>query len=117
MIRSGKNKMRIEVSKFIGKPICISASDAQKLYNFLAKAIKNNEHIELSFRGIDIIVSSFLNVSIGQLYGKYDDLKIAEHIKPVDIDSANKGLLDRVIDNAKKYYEHAETYDIAWSKI
>ena len=59
----------IRVSDIIGSPICVSTEDGQKLFDVICQAISDNVQLEVSFEGIELIISAFLNVAIGQIYG------------------------------------------------
>lgn len=65
--------MKIDVKKIINKPIAVSTDDAKKVKTEIIKAINMNEEIEVSFENIDMLISHFLNVSIGELYTEYKD--------------------------------------------
>ena len=106
----------IQVSEFIGKEFCVASEDAQKLFEYLQNALNLEEEVILSFKGISVIVSVFLNVAIGQLYGCFCEDKIKTYIKIKDLEQDDDELLHRVIENAKKYYANSKDYDEAWRK-
>ena len=61
-----------------------------------------------------MLISLFLNVAIGQLYGFFNEAKIRAQLKVECLSSDDMELLKRVVDNAKKYYSSQESYDKAW---
>ena len=62
------NYIKIKVTDLIGKRICISIKDAQKLFGKVDQLIKDEKQIIISFKDITIITACFLNIAIGQLY-------------------------------------------------
>ena len=60
--------MTIRVLDIIGKKIGISTEDGQKLNRAIIQHIQDGESVEVSFEGIDIVISHFLNEGIGKLY-------------------------------------------------
>ena len=106
----------IQVSELIGKEFCVSSEDAQKLFDYLKDAVNREEQITVSFKGISVIVSVFLNVAIGQLYGCFSETRIKAYITIKDLESDDEELLHRVIENAKEYYANSKQYDEAWDK-
>ncbi len=60
--------MKISVLDVIGKSIGISTDDGKKLNNVIVKEIRDGNSVEVSFEGIDMIISHFLNEGVGKLY-------------------------------------------------
>lgn len=59
----------LKVAEIIGKDIAIDGEvDGKKLFDEIKKAYKKGEKIQISFEGIKMVVSPFLNYSIGQFY-------------------------------------------------
>ncbi|MDR1285424.1 MAG: STAS-like domain-containing protein [Campylobacteraceae bacterium] len=59
----------ISVKKLIGKTICISTEDGAKLNQEIRNELeKEQDKVVISFEGIDLLISHFLNESIGKLY-------------------------------------------------
>jgi hypothetical protein len=63
----------ITVKDIINKPIAVSTDDAKKIQKEIENLINKNEKIEVSFENISMLISHFLNVSIGELYPIYKD--------------------------------------------
>jgi len=110
------NKITIKVADFIGSSICISAEDGQKVFKKIESMMKSGKHITISFENIKTLISLFLNVSIGQLYGIFSEEEIRSQVKVEGLSSDDLELLKRVVDNAKKYYANATGYDKAWKE-
>lgn len=107
---------RIKVSSLIGSQLCISAEDGQRLFDKIKYFIENRQTVAVSFEGVSMVISLFLNVSIGQLYGFFSEGAIREHLKVEGLCDDDIILLKQVVSNAKKYYANRKSYDEAWSE-
>jgi len=98
------------IQEVIDKNIAFSDEDAEKIYKILHESIKKGEKIELSFEGIDMLISRFLNVAIGRLYKEFSDwetLDIIIEYKELNFDD-KKLLLEKVIPTAKMHFSDIE---------
>jgi transcriptional regulator len=108
------DQIKIKVSDLIGGPLCISAKDGQKIFEKVEKLLKEGKQVTISFENVTMLISLFLNVSIGQLYGSFNEDEIRAKLKVEGLSPDDMELLKRVVDNAKKYYSNAQSYDDAW---
>ena len=104
----------IKITDFIGSPNCISAEDGQKVFGKIEALFKDGRSVILSFDRVKILISLFLNIAIGQLYGSFTEQEIRAKLKVQDLPGDDMELLQRVVDNAKKYYANQSQYDKAW---
>lgn len=102
--------MKIKVFDVIGTPITMSSEDGKKLFDVLYTNLKAGNTIELSFEGIEVIISHVLNESIGKLYEKFKDWDILDKaISYTEIESDDYELIiDTVIPTAKNHYSDVE---------
>ena len=95
----------IKIFDIIGKNIAISTDDGKKVFEVIKQEIESkNKDIVVSFEGIDMLISHFLNESIGELYKYFSKSKwdILDKIKYIDIDEDDLELLQKkVIPNYK----------------
>ena len=108
------HRITIKVVDFIGSHLCISAEDGQKVFDKILPLLQADKNITISFEHIDTIISLFLNVAIGQLYGSLSEEKIKALVKVEGLSMDDMELLKQVVDNAKKYYANPKSYDSAW---
>ena len=106
----------ISVFDIVGGPLCVSAEDGQLVHDKIAPFIRDHQPIVVSFTGITTLITAFLNVAIGQLYGEFTEEQIRElltvrGLAPEDID-----LLIRSNNNAKNYFKNRQAYDQAWKE-
>ena len=90
--------MKIEIKDIIKKNIAISTDDGAKVFLEIKKLLDNkDEYIEVSFIGIDMLISHFLNESIGKLYISFPKIRWKEidKINYTDIDEDDLELLKK----------------------
>jgi len=107
----------LKVADLIGNPNAISAEDGQKVFEKIKVFINDDKKVTLSFERVKILISLFLNVAIGQLYGFFSEEEIREKLQVADLAGDDLELLKRVVDNAKRYYSDPKPYDEAWSQV
>ena len=104
--------MKINIKDIIEKNIAISTDDGKKVFNKIKKGLEDKEKsIEISFDGIDMLISHFLNESIGKLYITFDKKRWDEidNIHYTDIDEDDLELLkERVISAFKSNINKAK---------
>lgn len=108
------NRIVIKVADLIGSPIGISAEDGQKVFDKVAPLLKSGKQVTISFDRLTMLISLFLNVAIGQLYGSFSEEEVRSLVQVDGLSDDDLELLKRVVDNAKKYYANPKGYDAAW---
>lgn len=109
-------QIRLKITDLIGSKICISGEDGQKVFEKAEKLLRDGKCILISFDNVEMLISLFLNVAIGQLYGVFPEEVIRNQVKVEGLVDDDMELLKRVVDNAKKYYANKKDYDQAWSE-
>lgn len=107
------NNLELSVFEIVGSPLCVAASDGQKVYDRLTTALLEAQQVVLSFHNITTLTSAFLNTAIGQLYGKYSEDQIRASLKVQDLQADDLALLKRVVDTAKLYFRDPQTFELA----
>ncbi|OQX28997.1 MAG: hypothetical protein B0D92_06045 [Spirochaeta sp. LUC14_002_19_P3] len=108
------NQIKIKIADLIGSPLCISTEDSQKVFEKVEQLVKAGKHVTISFENVTMLISLFLNVAIGQLYGSFSEDVIRTQLKVEGLSSDDMELLKHVVNNAKKYYSNKKAYDDAW---
>lgn len=103
----------IAVTSLVGA-LCVSADDGQRLHDAISRHLKLKEPVAVSFRGVETMISAFLNAAIGQLYGEYNEDDIRDLLSVKDMEPDDLGLLKRVIENAKIYFLNRKSFDDQW---
>ncbi|MDR1462707.1 MAG: STAS-like domain-containing protein [Azoarcus sp.] len=107
------NRITLKIYDLIG-PIWVSTDDGQKVFDKIVAAFEAGRAVDLSFAHHENLISSFLNAAIGQLYSSYSEDFLAQHLAFADLDDDDRIMLDRTIDNAKRYFANPDAYDQAW---
>jgi hypothetical protein len=95
---------KISVFNMLQVPFAISTEEGEQLFSLIEQELRKSNNVTLDFSNINIIVSTFLNASIGQLYGKYDSDFIKEHLTVENMSSEDLAVLKKVTDRAKEYF-------------
>jgi hypothetical protein len=93
-------------------PYCMTRREARKIMKIVAAAIRNEEKVTLSFKGITDLTTFFLCSLIGDLYGLFKEEEVDRTLIGIEDADENDATLFRiVIAEAKKYYTNPEYYD------
>jgi len=108
--------VEIPVKQFIGRSLCILLSDAQRLYDRVLGCLNDGRPVNLCFDGIEVVISAFLNIAIGQLYGqeKLTYERVDALLKWSGLDDYDDELVQAVIENAKLYYSRSKSQPPVW---
>lgn len=105
-------KTIIPISAIVGGGICVAASDGQKIYALLQKAVAEDNRVTLSFSGVTRMTTAFLNAAVGQLYGEFSERVIKRCLAPpTDFEEWHLQRLKIVVERAKIYFEDAEKFE------
>ena len=106
---------RITISAFevVGSSLCVASADGQKVYDRIARVLRERRFAVVSFRNVSTLTSAFLNAAIGQLYGDFDTDTIRSRVKIEDMEPNDIALLRRVVDTAKEYFKDPERFEQA----
>ncbi|MDA3940741.1 MAG: STAS-like domain-containing protein [Spirochaetia bacterium] len=109
--------IKLSVYSITGDSFCIAAEDGEKVFLQLKKAMDEKLPVELSFLNVEMLTSAFLNTSVGQMYGNFDENEIKSRLSVSDIKDEDKLLLKRVVDTAKTYYKNPSQFEESINKI
>ena len=103
-----------KVLAIVGGPLCVSASDGQRVFEKIVPLLREGRKVSLSFQGVETLISAFLNAAVGQLYGEFSEERIRELLSVRDMSPDDLAILKRVVENAKRYFANPQAYDEAW---
>src|SRR3989304_5475249 len=106
-------EIRINIFELIASHAAVSTTDGENLYERIKKAFDSKIKVILDFNNIELITSTFLNSSVGKLYGQYDLDFIREHLSVDNLSDDDLVLLKKVVDRAKEYFKEREKIDRA----
>lgn len=103
-----QDNILIQVRTVINSPFCIDAADGQKIYELLHKALTEKKAVTLSFKGIELLITAFLNTAVGQLFKDFTEEEINLYLSKTDLDVQFEPVWDKVITGAPIFYAHQE---------
>jgi hypothetical protein len=106
-----KQTIRISVYEAIGNSAAISTEDGEMIFNRVKDLLSNDKKIIVDFTNIDLVVSTFLNASVGQLYGFYSPDVIRDNFNVEGLSDEDLNLLKKVIETAKQYFENRSGFE------
>lgn len=104
-------EIKINLFEAIGSRAAISSDDGDMIFKRIDLALKNKVNVLVDFQNIDLIVSTFLNASIGQLYGTYTSQVIRKYLKVINLNNDDLGTLKLVIKRAQEYFENKKNFE------
>ncbi len=108
---------RLRIYDIVGGPIWVSADDGQRVFAKIVTAFEAGRAVELSFANRETIITAFLNAAIGQLYsGQYDESFLKANLNFSDLSPDDRAMVERAIDNARRYFANRAAYDQAWGE-
>lgn len=96
----------IKIKNEIQKNDAISAEDGKLIFEKIKSFIESQQDVIVDFEGIDLVLSTFLNPAIGQLYYLYDEKVIKTFFQYTNLEDVDVQTLDRVIQNALNQKEN-----------
>ena len=107
----------LDVYSFVGGKDAREATDGDEIYKQAFQTLNPNKRVNLSFKGITLVTTSFLNASIGRLYEEFTEKKIRELFTVSDTtNSINRASL-RVAQTAKLRYSDQERFKARINEI
>ena len=101
---------KIIITEIIGDGICVASEDGKAVYNELHPSLNEGCPVILSFEGVEVMTSAFLNAAVGRLYKDHSAEKIDSCLRTEYSDSFHGYLLERVKRNAIAYYADPEKF-------
>lgn len=103
----------LNIKSFTDSHLAVSAKQGSKIYEELYTSIKNEKNIVLDFEGIELIITAFLNASIGKLYSEFTSEEIRKYLTIENLDPTETELLKLVLEHAKDRFNkhYPENYD------
>lgn len=101
-------EIKVNIFELISSHAAVATDDGNKLYERINKIFQSKNKVVLDFNNIELITSTFLNSSIGRLYGNYNNSFIKEHLSIINLNDDDLLLLKKVVERAKEYFTQKE---------
>src|SRR5580698_2275316 len=111
------DRQLMRINEIVGSHLGVASEDGQKVHDQIAKALREDRPVELSFLNIDGLTSAFLNSAIGQLYGEFPTEEIRKNLSVTEMRKDDITLLKRVVDTAKEYFKDPKRFDQARKQV
>lgn len=102
--------VKIKVVDVIGSNLGVSSEDGGAVFEKIQIALKARQSVELDFTGIDMVISAFLNTAVGKLVEDLSIEQIHQRIKFTGMADGDPELLEKVLENARRYYEDPDRF-------
>ena len=97
--------VKIKVADVIGSNLGVSSEDGGAVFEKIQIALKARQAVDLDFTGIDMLISAFLNAAVGKLVEKLSIEEIHQRLKFTGMADGDPELLEKVLENTRRYYE------------
>lgn len=101
------NKKVVTVYEIAGE-YAIDAASGQNVYGLVHPELSQGHGVELDFSGVNVFASAFFNFAIGQLLSDISHETLDRHLEVKNLSDDGQFVLERVLDNAKRYYSDAD---------
>lgn len=89
----------------------VSPEEARPIYKKIVECLKAGENVVISFEGMKLMTTAFLNVVIGELYKDYTSEQLNSKLKFEGINQDIAIRIKKVTDNAKSFYKNQPRYN------
>jgi hypothetical protein len=109
----------IRVLDVIGRPLAVDTADGQRVHDKIAPLLIEGKKIVLSFDGITMVITAFLNTAIGQLYGdkKLSEGKVDSHLEVKGLLPVFQSTLEKSRELSKAYFKDPERFKKAIQEV
>jgi hypothetical protein len=100
--------IRVRVADLINSPRAVDAAAGERVFKEISPLLQHGDKVLLSFDGISLVITAFLNAAIGKLYGILPPAKVTELLEICDLDDAFQATLESSLEISKAFYEDPE---------
>jgi hypothetical protein len=103
--------INIKLTELIATDRAITTEKGGILFDVLEKNLSEKNVIVIDFSNLELLISAFLNVGIGQLYSKFDSEFIDHHLRITNISDDDKVTYELVVTRAKQYFKDRQQFE------
>lgn len=101
----------INVADLIGTSFAVATDDAMKVFEVLEKKLQKGEVVTLSFEGVEMLTTSFVNPCIALLYKTISPSVIASRLKFEGIFPEDLEKIKRAMERGAEYFANPELFE------
>jgi len=109
--------LRIAITDLIGKPRAIAAADGEMVFKEIYPLVKGGTPVVLSFAGIRMVITAFLNAAIGKLYRDISEEEVERLLEVTELAEAFQPALVHSRIWSKAYYADPERLDRSMKEV
>jgi len=95
----------INIFDVVGGKAAVSTEDGDRLFGTISAFLEKDFEVVLDFANIEMLITTFLNAAIGQLYSKYDSPFLREHLSVNNLAPEDRDRMVKTIERAKEYFK------------
>ncbi len=99
-----EKSIRINIYNITGQHDAINSDDGEKIYSKIKELIDKDYNVILDFSNITHLITAFLNIAYGQLFGQFDEKLIESRIAFENISDEDLYTVNRVRKNAIEFF-------------
>ena len=105
------DQKRINIFDIVGGKTAVSTEDGERVFETINTFLEKDVEVILDFTNIDMMIATFLNAAIGQLYKSYDSPFLKEHLTVFGLQPEDRERMIKTIERAKEYFENKENLE------
>lgn len=102
------DRVTVDIKDTIQTVYCIDMEDGEVVYKVVKQELDKGNAVELSFEGIEMVITAFLNSAIGRLFGEFEKDTVHRQVRAVNLHKDFVPMWDRVMRSAPIYYAHKD---------
>ena len=102
---------KINIFDLVGRKAAVSTEDGERLFETISVFLEKDFEVVLDFANIEMLITTFLNTAIGQLYSKYDSPFLKEHLSVSGLQPEDRERMIKTIERAKEYFEDKDNLE------
>lgn len=103
--------MILNIKNVINSPSALTREQGEIVYDIIKVKIANKEEVLLDFIDVESLLTPFLNVAIGKLYGDFSSEDLNKYLKLENFPKSKVSTMKIVISNAKKFYKDPKKFN------
>lgn len=96
--------IQVVVHDIIGSARAVDAADGAKIYEIVLAALRNGQYVRLSFDGIRMVITAFVNEAVGKLYGAMPSEQVDRLLEICDVPEAFQVSIDKSVEWSKAFF-------------
>ncbi len=98
---------RIDIKDTLQTVYCIDMEEGQMIYNLVRQELDDGKVVELSFAGVEMVITAFLNAAVGRLFAIYDHGMLQQRVRVNDLQDDFLPIWKHVMSKSARYYTYS----------